>query len=73
MEIPDDVFVIISKYHNPLVGHFGEKLTVDRILTHEKSTNFTNLRAHVRAFIRFCPCCQKMSMIKTPIEANCYR
>ena len=67
IDIPDEVFELISKYHNPLVGHFGEKLTFERILTSEKGP-FTNLREHVRAFIRICPCCQKMSMLKTPIE-----
>ena len=28
------------------------------------------MREHVRRFIRRCPCCQKMSQIKAPIEAH---
>ena len=28
------------------------------------------MREHVRAFIRTCPCCQKMNVLKTPIHCH---
>jgi len=50
------------------VGHFGVEKTVEKL--HEKNERWSNMREHVRHFIKACPCCQKMSMLKIPIHTH---
>jgi transposase InsO family protein len=64
--------------HNSVSGHHGFERTL-RMLTTPSSadsnitlikTPIQFLRQHIKQFIKMCPCCQKMSMIKTPIHAH---
>ena len=61
--------LIASKCHNGVVGHFGVDLTYERTKKELAllGDKFPNLRAHVQNFVQKCPCCQKMSHIRTPI------
>ena len=58
----------IGKLHNSKVGHFGLERTLKRLKDINNTWQFQ--RQHVRWFIDHCPCCQKMSMLKTPIHAH---
>ena len=78
-KIPQDKYKIISGYHNSRVGHFGvektlQKIqnTVDTTTGETKSQTWPYIREHVKRFIRTCPCCQKMSQLKTPIRTRNY-
>ena len=68
LKIPSERFIEISKIHNTGEGHFG----VDKTLQKLRSRNlfWPYQREHVRAFIKKCPLCQKMSMLKTPIHTH---
>jgi len=67
-ELPQKYHNMIAKVHNSNVGHFG----VDR--TYEKCKKahgvWEYMREHIKAFIRKCPCCQKMSRLKIPIHTH---
>ena len=66
---PSDIlYSKIGKLHNSKVGHFG----VERILKRFQAQNDTwkYQRQHVKWFIDYCPCCQKMSVLKIPIHAH---
>ena len=68
-QVPPEQHTILSKYHSTNVGHFGEKITLKRL----QEAGFTmkewpEMKEHVHAFIRKCPCCQKMSVLKQAIE-----
>ena len=56
------------KVHNSLVGHSGLERCLKRLADSKQSWKY--MREHVRAFIRACPCCQKMSVLKTPIHGH---
>ena len=66
--IPDDAHDTIIKVHNSLVGHSG----LERCLKRQTDSKQTckHMREHVRVFIRACPFCQKMSVLKTPIHGH---
>ena len=49
------------------VNKLQETINLGKITLEEP---WDNMREHVRRFIRQCPCCQKMSQIKAPIEAH---
>ena len=73
IHIPPKAYEAISKVHNKIVGHHGVERTVDKLLRWCKNTStepWPQLRQHVKQFIRICPCCQKMSLLKTPIVAH---
>jgi len=61
---------MIAKVHNSNVSHFG----VDR--TYEKCKKaygvWEYMREHIKAFIRKCPCCQKMIRLKLPIHTHSF-
>ena len=65
-EIPQEKYKLISEMHNSQVGHFGVDKTLNKLEALYPS--WTYMREHVRRFIRQCPCCQKMSQLKTPIH-----
>jgi hypothetical protein len=72
-EIPTDKYKIIRSVHNSQRGHFGVERTLNKIRESlaakgETDNEWLYMREHVKRFIRHCPCCQKMSQIKTPIE-----
>ena len=64
--IADDHNIIIADCHNPMVGHGGVERTLRKIKDSNRS--WPTMRADVKQYIRECPCCQKMSQIKTPIK-----
>jgi len=72
--IPRDLFKIISKCHNSLIGHHGVERTYKKVTEYLLETNnkepWSKMREHIRLFIKLCPCCQKMSRLKMPIHTN---
>jgi transposase InsO family protein len=58
----------ISAVHNSKSGHFGVERTVHKLQA--KGENFAYMRQKVRKFIKQCPCCQKMSVLKVPIHTH---
>ena len=67
--VPDKYFNKIKQVHNSELGHFGIDMTV-RKLREVFGEPWEGQRAHVTSFIRRCPCCQKMSQLKTPIHTS---
>jgi transposase InsO family protein len=67
-KVPSDKYSIISSVHNSSCGHYGLERTLLRLQKLKHKWQFQ--RQHVRYFIDHCPCCQKMSMLKTPIHAH---
>jgi len=71
--IPHDLYKTISRCHNSVVGHHGVYRTykkVESYLQQVEKTPWSNMREHIRVFIKRCPCCQKMSRLKIPIHTN---
>jgi hypothetical protein len=67
-KIPDEYFPMLGKVHNSGVGHHGVELTLKKLEEQfGDKGKWLNRREHVRQFIKTCPCCQKMSYLKTPI------
>ena len=64
------IYKTISLVHNSKVGHFGLERTIKRLQA--TATPWEFMRQHVRSFIDNCPCCQKMSLLKTPLAAHSY-
>ena len=68
------IYKAISKAHNSKVGHFGITTTVAHLSDPTRTATYTKpwpgMTADVTFFIRRCPCCQKMSVLKTPIITN---
>ena len=62
----------ISKLHNSKVSHFGLERSLRRFKELKNVWQFLFQRQHVRHFIDNCPFCQKMSMLKIPIQAHTY-
>ena len=71
MEVPPEHWDIIARYHGndgpDPKGHGGEHRTVDLLI--RENHIWTNMRAHVRNFIKLCPCCQKMDQMKKVIHS----
>ena len=66
--IPDEMFDAIKLVHNSTVGHHGVERTIRKLQNAKQ--NWPYQREHVRMFIKKCPCCQKMSMLKIPIHTH---
>jgi transposase InsO family protein len=66
--IPDEVYDKIIMVHNSLVGHAGVERCLKRLADSNQAWKY--MREHVRAFIKLCPCCQKMSVLKVPIHGH---
>jgi len=66
--IPQQYYKKISKVHNSQVGHAGFDKTMQR-LNNLKET-WPDRAMHVKQFLRQCPCCQKMTFLKTPIATS---
>ena len=66
--IPDKAHDKIIKVHNCLAGHAGLERCLKRLTDSDQSWKY--MQEHVRAFIRAYPCCQKMSVLKTPIHGH---
>ncbi len=65
-----NAFHIIGEYHNSRVGHFGIDKTLRRLVEH--NYDWPNMATNVGRFVRHCPCCQKMNVLKPAIIANPY-
>ena len=59
---------MLKACHNAIVGHGGVERTIDKL--EKAKMRWRGRRRDVRRFIRQCPCCQKMSFIRTPIHAH---
>ena len=61
-------FSIISNIHNSIIGHFGVEKTMQKLIANKH--NWSQMREHVKRFVKTCPCCQKMNQIKVPIHTQ---
>ena len=70
---PEHIRTLLGRAHNSKVGHGGLERTINKVRTiciAESRTEPQQLRSHVQNFIKKCPCCQKMSFIKIPVQTN---
>ena len=65
--IPEEKWKVISEFHNAEFGHGGVSRTMQKLI--DKGYTWENMRTHVRQFIKFCPCCQKMDQMKKVIHS----
>lgn len=65
-----NAYNVIGTYHGTNVGHMGYDKTINRLET--AGYNWATRSTDVQMFIRRCPCCQKMKLLKTPIITNPY-
>jgi hypothetical protein len=71
--IPNELLIILHECHNKHVGHGGVQRTRRKVLKlAPRSNDDQQLTTHVRAFVRGCPCCQKMSQIKPLVKTYPY-
>ena len=69
-----DKWAVLTKVHNSTVGHGGVERTINKLnelFTKDpkaKPQEWTTVRKDVTNFIRKCPCCQKMEVLKKPIQ-----
>jgi transposase InsO family protein len=66
--LTEEQYNTIGQFHNSTAGHAGIDRTVKRM--HKAGISWPYLRELVRAYIRMCPVCQKMSYLKVPIIAQ---
>jgi transposase InsO family protein len=59
---------MIQKCHNCVIGHMGVEKTMTQL--HRLGKSWSYMREHVKKYIRECPFCQKMSLLKTPIHTH---
>jgi hypothetical protein len=69
-KLDNSVFQKISKVHNSQAGHHGVDLTLLKL--EKDNQNWPHMREHIKKFIKQCPCCQKMSVLKVPIHTHPY-
>jgi len=69
-QIPRDKYKLIAQVHNTTVGHHGVERTYNKLLALHEPWQY--MREHVRRYIRRCPCCQKMSVLKVPIVTRSF-
>ena len=68
--ITTEHYKAIALCHNSMVGHSGVERTIRKLK--QRKLQWLNMRKDVITFIEQCPCCQKMSHIKVPINAIRY-
>jgi hypothetical protein len=68
--LSSEAYSHIDKVHNGINGHGGVERTISKLS--DLKLSWKNMRLDVKTFIRECPCCQKMSQIKVPINAYKY-
>ena len=66
-EIPEDKWEIIKQFHSAEAGHGGVTRTMQKLV--DNGHTWGNMRTHVRHFVKFCPCCQKMDQMKKVIHS----
>lgn len=67
-KIPDDKYKKISTVHNSKIGHHGVERTMNKL--YKMGEQWEYMRQHVRKYIKACPCCQKMSVLKIIIHTH---
>ena len=67
-KLSTEVYKNISLVHNSVAGHHGVELTLKKLK--DNNFNWLHMREHIKKFIKQCPCCQKMSVIKTPVHTH---
>jgi transposase InsO family protein len=62
----------LGTIHGTYTGHWGVDLLYKKAkeIFDAQGKKVPNLKAHCRQFVRKCPCCQKMSQLRTPILAQ---
>ena len=80
--IETDYKDLLKQVHNTHMGHHGYVRTLSKVvdlvqhlmsngtLSIDYLENWKSLRKDVSMFIRQCPCCQKMSYIKIPVQTH---
>ena len=58
----------MEQAHNFRVGHGGVDRTMHKLGLMGRFWPY--MRNHVRLFVRYCPCCQKMSAVRIPINVH---
>jgi len=66
--IPEENYRMISQVHNSIIGHHGIERTLKKLI--DTGHNWLYMREHVKAFIKRCPLCQTMSVLKAPIHTH---
>ena len=64
----NDIYETIIKVHYDVIGHHGVNRSLEKL--RKGGFNWKYMREHVKRFIKHCPCCQKMSYLKTPIHTQ---
>ena len=67
LEVPEDKWDTIKQFHSAEAGHGGVTRTMQKLV--DKGHTWENMRTHVRQFVKFCPCCQKMDQMKKVIHS----
>jgi len=68
--LSNEVYETIRSAHNEIVGHHGVERTFNKLTRMGKHWKY--MREQVKRFIKQCPCCQKMSYLRTPIHTHPY-
>ena len=66
--LSQDIYNKIAEVHNGTCGHHGVERTMRMLARQNKHWKYQ--REHVKRFIKQCPCCQKMSYLKTQIHTH---
>jgi transposase InsO family protein len=67
-KLSQENYTKISKVHNSYAGHHGVERTLNKLVTANQT--WPKMREHIKQFIKKCPCCQKMSVLKIPIHTH---
>jgi hypothetical protein len=68
--ISQEHYSAIAACHNTMVGHSGVERTIKKLKS--LKLNWPYMRQNVWTFIQDCPCCQKMSHLRPPVNALKY-
>jgi hypothetical protein len=67
-KLSQETYDKIKLVHNPDIGHFGLEKTKAKLIANKQI--WKGMTKDIKTFIRRCPCCQKMSFLKVPIETQ---
>lgn len=68
LKLDADTYNKISAVHNSVTGHHGVERTYDKLI--QSGQHWFKMREHIKKYIKQCPACQKMNVIKTPIHTH---
>ena len=66
IQMPDEAYRDISLVHNAYTGHHGVEKTLSKLVQQGKRWQY--MKGHIKTFIKNCPACQLMSVIRIPIH-----